>query len=73
MAAKDITVADVLSIFGQKDKLPTLETPLKQPKKRRVVATPTTFFIPRSKPKISPLGFKHPSIIGNICSLKADM
>ena len=64
MAAKDVTVADVYKIFGKKDALPTLETPFKRPAKRRVIATPPTFFIPRSKPKISPLGSKHPSIIG---------
>ena len=67
MAAKDITSGDVYNIFGKSDQIPTLETPFQQRKKRRAIATPPTFFIPRSKPKISPLTFKHPGIRGMRC------
>ena len=67
MAAKDINAGDVSCIFGKSDQVPTFETPFQQPKKRRAIATPPTFFIPRSKPKISPLMFKHPGIRGKSC------
>ena len=47
-----------------------LETPFKRPskKKRRAIATPPTFFIPRSRPPISPLTFNPSKLKGNIIS-----
>ena len=51
------------------DMMGTLETPFKRPKKKRVIATPQTFFIPRSRPQISPLQFDPSKIKGMVYTI----
>ena len=48
------------SSFGNMANTPSKETPFKRPKKRRAIATPPTFFIPRSRPQITPLTYMGP-------------
>ena len=60
-AFKQTEMVDVMGTLG------TLETPFKRPKKKRVIATPQTFFIPRSRPQISPLQFDPSKIKGKLC------